>query len=172
MEDAQAVIDAATTPEELRVRVALAFTGAERDGELAGLRVGAIHRTPVPHLRIVEAVKILGPAGRATPGELVWCDRLPATGAERDRSRALGLASRRIPWYFGAMAPRHASAAPVLPSPLEEQDPVWAAALNAPLCTAPPTDEELASFEEVIADFGAGRGGVSPEEIRAAMAHR
>lgn len=70
LDDAQAVIDAPTTSEELRVRVTLAFTGAERDGELAGLRVRAIHQHPVPHLRIVEAVKLLGPKGRSTPGEL------------------------------------------------------------------------------------------------------
>ncbi len=70
MEDVQAVLDSHATPPEMRVRVALAFTGAERDGELAGLRVGAIRREPVPHLVIREAVKVLGPAGRATPGAL------------------------------------------------------------------------------------------------------
>lgn len=71
LEDVAAVIASDAVAVELRVRTVLVHTSALRDGELAGLRVKAVHRNvPTPCIGIHEAVKMHGPKGRATPGKL------------------------------------------------------------------------------------------------------
>ncbi|MFO0586303.1 MAG: hypothetical protein U0441_02125 [Polyangiaceae bacterium] len=59
------------------------------------------------------------------------------------------------------MAPPPAAA---ISLPGIEADPVWAAALAAPLCTEPLDPEDLAAFEKAIEDVRSGRVRPVPEE--------
>jgi predicted transcriptional regulator len=64
--------------------------------------------------------------------------------------------------------PKRTSAAAEKPV-MSEDDPVWQAALHAPVVEATP--EELAALEEGLVDIRAGRT-VSTEEVRASIEER
>ena len=102
--------------------------------------------------------------------DLLFAELESAPSHHRGRARSAPLAAWR--GSLSTMSPKAAKAGAPQTTAVPETDPVWRAALNAPIDDEPETDEERAQVASAKAEVAAGARMRSAADVEAAIVER